>query len=267
MLHRDLKPANVMIDGDGNVRITDFGIATAGRRRGRRTIAGTPQYMAPEQLAGQSAASIRTDIYALGLVLFEIFTGTPRLRREDARRSEAAARHRHGHHAVVDRARSRSGDRARDPALPRDAIPTQRPASALTVAAALPGGDPLAAALGRRRDAVARDAASRPARAKPLGVGRGLAAVALVVVGRRDRSSPSHRRTTVAGRVAARQAAGGAHRPRAADPARRSGYTEPIADSAYGFSTHQASPALDCDHELESVALGRIACGSAVGSC
>src|SRR5205807_1077794 len=73
VLHRDLKPANVMIDGDGNVRITDFGLAVAaGDSNAMR--AGTPQYMAPEQLTG-GAASVRTDIYALGLILFEMFTG------------------------------------------------------------------------------------------------------------------------------------------------------------------------------------------------
>src|SRR5206468_2404452 len=70
VLHRDLKPANVMIDGDGNVRITGFGIATSGivgtepksDSVAGVTFAGTPQYMAPEQLAGQ-AASVRTDLY------------------------------------------------------------------------------------------------------------------------------------------------------------------------------------------------------------
>ena len=64
VLHRDLKPANVMIDGDGNVRITDFGIATATGDAGT-DIAGTPQYMAPEQFTGHPA-SIKSDIYALG---------------------------------------------------------------------------------------------------------------------------------------------------------------------------------------------------------
>src|SRR5437588_8296034 len=67
VIHRDLKPANVMIDGDGNVRITDFGLAVAaGDVSASR--AGTPQYMAPELLTG-SAASIKTDLYALGLIL------------------------------------------------------------------------------------------------------------------------------------------------------------------------------------------------------
>src|SRR4051794_35727607 len=73
VLHRDLKPSNVMIDGDGNVRITDFGIATVTGDT-RDDVAGTPQYMAPEQFTG-GAASTKSDIYSLGLILFEIFTG------------------------------------------------------------------------------------------------------------------------------------------------------------------------------------------------
>src|ERR687897_892529 len=69
--HRDFKPANVMLDGTGRVRITDFGLAGIS---GEALRAGTPAYMAPEQLAGQEVTA-RSDIYALGLVLYEIFTG------------------------------------------------------------------------------------------------------------------------------------------------------------------------------------------------
>ncbi|MFL6276420.1 MAG: serine/threonine-protein kinase, partial [Blastocatellia bacterium] len=65
VLHRDLKPANVMIDGKGRVRITDFGLAGfAEQIKGREVLAGTPAYMAPEQLAGKEVTT-RSDIYAL----------------------------------------------------------------------------------------------------------------------------------------------------------------------------------------------------------
>ena len=75
VLHRDLKPANVMIDGRGNVRITDFGLATAIRDQGSSdSLVGTPAYIAPEQRQ-RAETSIRSDIYSLGLVLYEVFTG------------------------------------------------------------------------------------------------------------------------------------------------------------------------------------------------
>ena len=65
VVHRDFKPANVMLDAAGLVRVTDFGLAGVA---GEALRAGTPAYMAPEQLAG-SEVTIRSDIYALGLVL------------------------------------------------------------------------------------------------------------------------------------------------------------------------------------------------------
>ncbi|HEX5109092.1 MAG TPA: serine/threonine-protein kinase [Vicinamibacterales bacterium] len=71
VLHRDLKPANVMVDGHGRVRITDFGLAIASDDEQAGDTSGTPAYMAPEQLAGKGA-TVRSDIYAFGLILYEI---------------------------------------------------------------------------------------------------------------------------------------------------------------------------------------------------
>jgi predicted Ser/Thr protein kinase len=145
VLHRDLKPSNVMIDGRGRARITDFGLAVAADGAETGEISGTPAYMAPEQLAGK-VASIRSDVYSLGLVLYELYTGRkafegatlPELRRkhaEESPRSPSAISP--GFDPVVERVILRC--------LEKD--PTARPASASEVAAALPGGDPLAAAL------------------------------------------------------------------------------------------------------------------------
>ena len=78
IVHRDLKPENVMIDGQGNVKIMDFGIARPMEAGTRLTgsMVGTPAYMAPEQVAGKPV-DYRTDIYSLGLMLYEMFTGVP----------------------------------------------------------------------------------------------------------------------------------------------------------------------------------------------
>ena len=116
VLHRDLKPANIMLDGDGRVRITDFGLAgLAGSFTDIRS--GTPAYMAPEQLAGQDVSE-RSDIFSLGLVLFEIFTGK---RAFDATTiAELLRQHDDGVRITkrIGRARSRSGRPAGDRALP-----------------------------------------------------------------------------------------------------------------------------------------------------
>ncbi|MEX0880206.1 MAG: serine/threonine-protein kinase [Thermoanaerobaculia bacterium] len=146
VLHRDLKPANVMLDGRGRARITDFGLAAvAGEAPSADDLAGTPAYMAPEQFQGKSA-SVRSDLYALGLVLYELYTGK---RAVDA---VTIAGYRRKHTEETPTAPS-AVIKEMDPAVERVILrcmekdPQQRPASAAQVALALPGGDPLAAAL------------------------------------------------------------------------------------------------------------------------
>jgi serine/threonine protein kinase len=88
VIHRDLKPANIMLDGRGHVRITDFGIAGVAEQI-RDIRSGTPAYMSPEQLAGKEVTP-RSDIYALGIVLCELFTGKrPPLEALDSRAAKA----------------------------------------------------------------------------------------------------------------------------------------------------------------------------------
>jgi len=85
IVHRDLKPENVMIDSNGNVKIMDFGIARSMESLTKLTGAmiGTPAYMAPEQVAGKPV-DYRTDIYSLGLMLYEMFTGSQAFQAETA---------------------------------------------------------------------------------------------------------------------------------------------------------------------------------------
>jgi len=144
ILHRDLKPANVMIDSHGEARITDFGLALSTADDQAGEVAGTPAYMAPEQLRG-APATIQSDLYSLGLVMYELFTG---------RRAHAAR-------TLPERVRELTSDitvpsshiRDIDPAVERVILrclasdPAERPASGRAVIEALPGGDPLAAAL------------------------------------------------------------------------------------------------------------------------
>jgi eukaryotic-like serine/threonine-protein kinase len=77
VVHRDLKPHNIMIDRDGNVRIMDFGIARSAKVKGLTgagIVVGTPEYMSPEQMEGKEADQ-RSDIYTLGIILYEMVTG------------------------------------------------------------------------------------------------------------------------------------------------------------------------------------------------
>jgi tetratricopeptide (TPR) repeat protein/predicted Ser/Thr protein kinase len=128
VLHRDLKPANVLIDRDGRVRITDFGIAVTTNDAVPHVMVGTLGYMAPEQFDANAPVSERTDIYSLGVVLFELVTGQ---RYHTSPPEDSAAR----------LSRLAPGinpqlARAILKAIARD--PQDRPASALEMARALP---------------------------------------------------------------------------------------------------------------------------------
>ena len=145
ILHRDLKPANVMIDERGRARITDFGLAAAaGSVESRDIRSGTPAYMAPEQRAGTEVTE-RSDLYSLGLVLYELFTG----------RLPFGPQGPHGLPRDAAPPRPSKLVEGLDPGVERVILrclekdPQRRPPSALAVRAALPGGDPLAAAVAR----------------------------------------------------------------------------------------------------------------------
>src|SRR5437588_1838466 len=136
VLHRDLKPANIMLDGRGQVVVTDFGLAgVADRVQGNEVRSGTPAYMAPEQLAGKEVTT-RSDIYSLGLVLYEVFTG----KRVFGEKSSGTR----GPGEIPSRPSSvvRDLDPIMDKVILRclESEPGARPATVLSVAAALPGG-------------------------------------------------------------------------------------------------------------------------------
>ncbi|HLL75281.1 MAG TPA: serine/threonine-protein kinase, partial [Pyrinomonadaceae bacterium] len=233
VLHRDLKPANVMLDERGNVRVTDFGLALlAEELRGTEAVAGTPAYMAPEQLAGREVTA-RSDIYALGLVIYEIFTGKrafeARSIQELLRLRETASTPTSPSSLVKDL----------DPLVERvikrclEIDPARRPASALQVAAALPGGDPIAAALAAGETpspemvaAAPKEGALRPAVAVAL-LAAALASLALFVALSERILAVNFLPLDKPPEVLA---------DRAASLLKKIGHTAAPADTAYGFS-------------------------------
>jgi hypothetical protein len=231
VLHRDLKPANIMLDGHGRVRITDFGLAIAqGDETQTAEIAGTPAYMAPEQLAGKGA-TVRSDIYSLGLVLYELCTGKKafpattlaELREQKETYTPRSISEIHaGMDPVVERLIRRCMEKE----------PNARPTSAAQLALALPGGDPLAAALAAGEtpspEMVAASGSKeglRPAVAVSLLAFIIVGMIAVIAIN--DRLS-SERRIPIEKRPEELV-------ERSHNILRKMGYTEKFADSAFGF--------------------------------
>ncbi len=81
LVHRDLKPSNILINTDGVAKISDFGIVKAASNRfqttDERSAKGTPRYMSPEQIRAQADLTARSDLYSLGLLLYEMAVGSP----------------------------------------------------------------------------------------------------------------------------------------------------------------------------------------------
>jgi serine/threonine-protein kinase len=232
VLHRDLKPANVMLDGRGRARITDFGLAgLADEFHGHEIRSGTPSYMAPEQLSGK-AVSVKSDIYALGLVLYEVFTGRKAysadspdelLRQQETSAPPSISSFIKDVDPLVERVISRCLEKE----------PEKRPASALQVAAALPGGDPLAAAVAAGETPSPEMVAAAPKEGSlspavgALCLAAVLAALVTLCVGSE---------TVSLLRIVSPRKPPEVLSERAGAVARRLGYPETPADTAHGFN-------------------------------
>ena len=236
IVHRDLKPHNIMLNKRGEVIVMDFGLAViAGQLAAADARSGTPDYMAPEQLKGAEVTT-RSDIYALGLVLYELFTGRRvfeaptlreliKLRRSDTTPTSPTSIVK-GLDPLVEKVIERCLQRK----------PEDRPASALQVAAALPGGDPLAAALAAGETPSPEMVAAAPTEGalKPVvALSLFAAFVVLLIVsswatkyGFLYRLAPLNQSPEVL-------------RARARDIITRVGYTDPVFDSADGMIVHR----------------------------
>ena len=162
LVHRDIKPANVLVTGDGQVKLLDFGIARMAAASGLTqigTLLGTAQYLSPEQAAGQPAGP-QADLYAVGCVLYEMLTGEPPFTAD----SSAALAYRHVH------------DVPESPSARRPGLPPQVDGLVLRLLA---------------KDPVARPASAAAARAGLIAVASPDSARALVAMTEPDGRAPT----------------------------------------------------------------------------
>ncbi len=173
ILHRDLKPQNVVLTPEGRAVVLDLGLAVAPDRDDRLTktgaTLGTLRYMAPEQLRGAQGITARTDVFALGLILFELVTGCPAVEAEDSAVAVAAE--------LLER--PRPAPSSRDPGLPLALDAVARQALALDPARRFADAGELAAALRELRAAPGISRRAQRRRALILG---GAAAVTVATI-------------------------------------------------------------------------------------
>jgi Protein kinase domain len=230
VIHGDLKPANIMIDGRGRARITDFGLSRIAEEHidGTR-IAGTIAYMSPEQFT-QGSVSEKADLYSLGMVLYEVFTGTRA--RQVSGANDPAFAVAPAPPSTVQPAIDRNLERMilRCLAADRD----ERPSSAHSVWSAFPPGDILDAVMAAGETPPAEFVAEsrkvhelRPARAKLL-AGAAVAMLIIVVA--------SSQRLTLYGR-SLMPLSGPALALRAQAVAEQSSYAGAFVDRASWFTT------------------------------
>jgi serine/threonine protein kinase len=220
VLHRDVKPANILLDGAGRVMVADFGLAKlldADTLTAAGDVVGTVQYMAPEQLRGQ--ADERSDVYGLGVTLYELATGRPAF---DPAHPAALVR------AIGEGNPARPRDW--NPAIPADLEAVIRKAMARDPADRYPSAEDLADDLDAVRHAIPlRTTVPRPARRVPW---RAAAVVGLLAFAGwgwaaylRERAAAVRQREEWGETLTAIEAAGGG--PAVAEAFRRLGRDRP----------------------------------------
>ena len=257
VLHRDLKPANVMLDGKGRVRITDFGLAGfAEQIHNEEVFAGTPAYMSPEQFAGKEVTT-KSDIYALGLVLYEVFTGKRVFEANSLQELQRL-------HESSSPTNPSNWVKDIDPLVERVILrclekePSRRLASAKQVADALPGGDPLAAALALGETPSPEMVAAAPLEGR-LRPAVAVACLAATVIGlvllvllpgqwQMARNGPLEKSPEVLNE-------------RASEIARKLGYTEPPVDKVYGFDRNESYLQYIQEHDSSVNRWAKVAAG------
>jgi len=233
ILHRDLKPANIIIDSNGRARITDFGIAgIEAEVQGYESRVGTPAYMSPEQITGKEVTK-RSDIYSLGLLLYEIFTGKQAFEGS----SVQELREKHTKEDPTNPSQIVTGidpvvEELIERCLKKD--PKERPDSALKVAMMLPGGNPLQVALEAGETPTPEMVAAAPKKgtlSRIAGLGLLVAAISLLVGMLYVKSVYQETLTSSLTKP------GPVLEERAREILARFGYEDPPLDVASGFNT------------------------------